>query len=58
MRFFYEERMLLFSVTDTDSYGILHLALSLVCMASPVASIWAITRFSRSLFGVCLSANS
>ena len=36
-----------------DSHGTLHLALGLAGMHSAVASMWVLTKFSYSSFGVC-----
>ena len=37
-----------------DSQGILHLVLGLVAIHSAAVSIWVVTKFSHSSFGVCL----
>ena len=50
--FFY---IILFFLTATDFNGTLHLALGLVGMHSTAASLWAVTKFSYSSYGVCLS---
>ena len=44
-----------FSQTAIYSQGSLHLALDLIGMHSAAASIWVVTKFSYSSFGVCLS---
>ena len=43
-----------FFLTTSNSHGTLHLAFSLVSMPSADASIWAMTKFSFSSFGVCI----
>ena len=44
-----------FSLTANVSHGTLSLALFLVGMHSAAASKWALTKFSYSSFGVCVS---
>ena len=46
---------LVFSFTSSESHGTLHLTLCLVGMHSAAASMWAVTKFTYSSFGVCLS---
>ena len=43
-----------FSQSVFDSQETQHLAFGLVGMHSAAASIWAVTKFSHSSFGVCL----
>ena len=45
-----------FSLTANVSHGTLGLVLCLVGMHSAAASKWALTKFSYSSFGVCVSA--
>ena len=45
----------LFSLTTNVSHGTLCFALSLIGMHSAAASMWALTKFSYSSFGVCVS---
>ena len=47
-----------FFLTAYVSHGTLGLALSLVGMHSAAASKWALTKFSYSSFGVCISVFS
>ena len=44
-----------FFLIAINSHGNLHLALGLVCIFSAPPSIWVVTKFSYSSFGVCHS---
>ena len=44
-----------FSVVAMDSHGTIHLVFGLVGIHLAVASVWAVTKFSSSLFRVYLS---
>ena len=44
-----------FFLSASDFHGTLYLALGLVGMHSSAASMWAVTKFSYSSAGVCIS---